>query len=133
LDFIRRTEPDAVFMSLATPYPGIELYDVMKEQGWKVFEDWSHCDMQTSVFENPSLPVDLMETRRRFYNQFYSVSYILRQWFKGTFYSQNMAQAGLNQLLWRTKLPRLVSANFKKLTLQKSQGEQNASSRSRHN
>jgi anaerobic magnesium-protoporphyrin IX monomethyl ester cyclase len=35
LDFIRRTEPDDVHMSLATPYPGIELCDQMEEMGWK--------------------------------------------------------------------------------------------------
>ena len=52
----------------------------------------------------------------RFYNHFYSVSYILHQWFRGTFYSQLMARAALNQLLWRIKLPLRGSAGFKKLS-----------------
>jgi anaerobic magnesium-protoporphyrin IX monomethyl ester cyclase len=104
LDFVRKTEPDSVLMSLATPYPGIELYDVMKEMGWQVCEDWSRCDMQTSVFENPSLPLDLREMRKSFYNRFYSVRYVLCQWLKGTFYSRLMARAGFNNLLWRIRL-----------------------------
>ena len=103
MDFIRRTKPDSVLISLATPYPGIELSDLMKDVGWEVCEDWSRCDMQTSVFENPSLPVDLQETRRRFYNDFYSVPYFLRQWLKGTFYSRMLARAALNHILWRIK------------------------------
>jgi len=110
LDFIRRTEPDDVYMSLASPYPGIALYDLLKDLGWKMCEEWRHCDMQTPAFENPYLPVDLRETRRRFYNHFYSMSYFLRQSFKGTFYSQIMARAALNQLLWRIKLLRWVPA-----------------------
>jgi anaerobic magnesium-protoporphyrin IX monomethyl ester cyclase len=104
LDFIQRTEPDSVLMSLATPYPGIELYDLMKEMGWQTCGEWSNCDMQTSVFKNPALPVNLEELRRRFYSRFYSVPYVLRQWFKGTFYSRIMARAALNNLLWRIKL-----------------------------
>ena len=116
LDFIRRTEPDDVHMSLATPYPGIELYDLVKDLGWKMCGEWRHYDMQTPVFKDPSIPVDLRETRRGFYNHFYSPSYILRQSFKGNFYSQIMARAALNQLLWRIQLPTWVFANFKKLT-----------------
>jgi anaerobic magnesium-protoporphyrin IX monomethyl ester cyclase len=103
LDFIRKTKPDSVYLSLATPYPGIGLFDVMKEMGWKVCDDWSHCDMQTSTFENPSLAMDLQEIRRKFYNQFYSVQHVLSHWSKGTFYSRLIARAGINHLLWRVK------------------------------
>ena len=116
LDFIRRTQPDDVYMSLATPCPGIELYDLVKELGWEMSEDWSHFDMHAQVFKNPDLPVDLRETRRRFYNQFYSPSYILHKSLKRDFYSQMMARSALNHLLWRVKPPTWVSANFKKLT-----------------
>ena len=113
LDFIRRTEPDDVHMSLATPYPGIELYNLVKDLGLKMCEEWSRCDMQMQVFENPSLSVNFREMRKKFYNHFYSPSYILRQWVKRDFYSQIMVRAALNQLFWRIKLPRWVSATFK--------------------
>jgi anaerobic magnesium-protoporphyrin IX monomethyl ester cyclase len=118
-DFIRRTEPDYVYLCLATPYPGTELYDLVKDLGWKMSKDWSHYEMETPVFENPFLPVDLRETRREFYNRFYSWSYILRQSLKGTFYSQNMARTALNDRLWRAKLPKWVLVNLKKLRFQK--------------
>ena len=115
LDFIRRTEPDDVYMSLATPYPGIELYDLVKDLGWKVCEEWHRCDMQMQAFENPHLHVNLREIRRRFYNNFYSPSYILRQSLKGTFYSKILARTALNSLLWRIKPPPWVSSNLKRL------------------
>lgn len=106
LDFIRRTKPDDVHMSLATPYPGIELNNLVKDLGWKMCEEWDQCDMQMPVFENPLLPVNLRETRKRFYNYFYSPSYILHAWLKRNFYSQILARAALNNLLWRIKIRR---------------------------
>ena len=111
MNFIRKVEPDYVYLCLATPYPGTELRELVKELGWNMSREWSHYDMQTPVFENPLLPNDkLMEARKKFYNDFYSPAYILRQSLKGNFYSQIMARTALNYILWRTKLPRLVPA-----------------------
>jgi radical SAM superfamily enzyme YgiQ (UPF0313 family) len=103
LDFVRKTKPDDVHLSLATPYPGIELNRVVKDLGWEMCEDWSRCDMQAEVFKNPKLPVDLVKVRRDFYREFYSWSYILRQSLKRNFYSHAMARAALNNHLWRIK------------------------------
>jgi anaerobic magnesium-protoporphyrin IX monomethyl ester cyclase len=120
LDFIRKTEPDYVYVCVAIPYPGTELYNLLKDLGWEMSTEWNHYDEQTQVFKNPLLPSEkIEETRSTFYKNFFSPSYILRQKLKGTFYSQMMARAALNHLLWRIKLPRRVSASFKKLTLQR--------------
>ena len=111
MDFIRKTEPHYVYLCLATPYPGTELYSLLKDLGWNMSMEWGDYDMETPVFENPLLPNDkLMETRKNFYNDFYSPTYILRQSLKGNFYSQIMARTALNYILWRTKLPKLVPA-----------------------
>jgi hypothetical protein len=88
--------------------------NLLEELGWKMSADWSQYDLQTPVFENPLLTVDLREMRRDFYNHFYSWSYILRQSLKGTFYSRNMARTALNDRLWRLKLPRWVFGNLKR-------------------
>jgi anaerobic magnesium-protoporphyrin IX monomethyl ester cyclase len=117
-DFIRRTKPDYVYLCLATPYPGTALRSTLEDLGWAMSSEWSHYDMQTPVFENPLLPVDLVEARREFYNHFYSWSYILRQSLRGTFYSKSMARTALNDRIWRTKLLRWVFANFRKLRVQ---------------
>ena len=111
MDFIRKVEPDYVYLCLATPYPGTALRELVKELGWKMSTEWSQYDLQTPVFENPLIPNDeLLKARKEFYNNFYSPTYILRQSLKGKFYSQMMARTALNYVLWRTKLPRLVPA-----------------------
>jgi len=117
-NFIRRTEPDYVYLCVATPYPGTALRNTLENLGWKMSTDWSQYDLQTPVYENPLLPVDLVKTRRDFYNRFYSWSYILRQSLRGTFYSKNMARTALNDRLWRMKLPRWIFRSLKKVRSQ---------------
>ncbi|MCJ7559088.1 B12-binding domain-containing radical SAM protein [Candidatus Bathyarchaeota archaeon] len=133
LDFIRRTEPDYVYMCEADPYPGTEFYNLLKDLGWEMSSDWSQYHEQTQVFKNPLLPLQkIEEMKKAFYDDFFSPSYFLRKSRRRDFYSQVMARMALNHLLWRIKLPRWVSVNFKKLTRQKSQGGHSAPSRHRH-
>jgi anaerobic magnesium-protoporphyrin IX monomethyl ester cyclase len=109
LDFIRKVEPDYVYLTLATPYPGTDLRELVEKLGWSMSRDWSQYDMQTPVFDNPYLSNEkLLAARKKFYNDFYSPTYILRQSLKRTFYNRIMARTALNYVLWRTKLPRLV-------------------------
>jgi len=119
LDFIYKTRPDYVYMCVAIPYPGTELYDHLKDLGWEMSPSWDQYDEQTLVFNNPVMSAEeIAEMRRKFFNQFFSISYLLHKSVKKDFYSQIMARSALNHLLWRIKLPRLVSATFKKLPLQ---------------
>jgi anaerobic magnesium-protoporphyrin IX monomethyl ester cyclase len=115
IDFMKKTEPDDIYLFLATPYPNTELRETVVDLGWKMSQEWNDYEMQTVTFENKDFAFGRINNIREiFYNQLYSPSYILRQWLKGTIYSQIMVQNGLHQLLWRIKLPWL-SANFKKL------------------
>jgi radical SAM superfamily enzyme YgiQ (UPF0313 family) len=115
-DFIQRAEPDYVYLCMATPYPGTHLGSYLQELGWKVSDDWSKYDLQQPVFENPMLQgVDLVKSRREFYDHFYSWSYIARQYFKGTFYSKNMGRTALNDRIWRSKSLRWAFTNVVKL------------------
>jgi hypothetical protein len=109
---------------VAIPYPGTELYSLLKDLGWEMSTEWNHYDEETLVFKNPLLPPEkIMETRRAIYNHFLSPSYILRKSLKRDFYSQVMARTALNDLLWRIKLPKWVYANLKKVVpQQKKQG-----------
>jgi anaerobic magnesium-protoporphyrin IX monomethyl ester cyclase len=115
-DFIHRADPDYVYLCLATPYPGTHLSSYLKELGWKVSADWSKYDLQIPVFENPLLPnVDLVASRREFYDHFYSWRYVARQYLKGTFYSKNMGRTALNDRIWRSKSLRWAFTNMVKL------------------
>jgi radical SAM superfamily enzyme YgiQ (UPF0313 family) len=134
IDFIRKTEPDYVYMCEAVPYPGTELYSLVKELGWELSSQWSQYHEHTQIFQNPLLPLQTIEKMKKaFFDDFFSPSYLLRKSRRKDFYSQVMARMALNHLLWRIKLPRWVSANFKRLSRQqKSQGGHSAPSTHSH-
>jgi anaerobic magnesium-protoporphyrin IX monomethyl ester cyclase len=119
-EFIRKTMPDYVYVCQAIPYPGTELYDNLRDLGWEVSTEWNQYDEQSQVFANPLLsPRKIDEMRGDFYDKFFSPTYFLRKSLKRNFYSQIMARTALNHLLWRIKLPRWISTNFKKMAPQK--------------
>ena len=113
-DFIKRTKPDYVYLCIATPYPGTDMRKTVETLGWKMSTDYSAYGMQAQVFENPLLTVDLIEARREFYNKFYSWGYIFRNFFKGTFYSKNIARTALNDRLWRMRVTRWFFSRLRK-------------------
>ena len=117
LEFIRKTEPDYLYMCEAVPYPGTEMYNVVKNLGWAMSEDWSQFHEQTQVFKNPLLPLEFLEQKKKaFYDEFFSPSYFLRKRMKKDFYSQTMARMAMNHLYWRVKLPKWISGNFRRLS-----------------
>jgi radical SAM superfamily enzyme YgiQ (UPF0313 family) len=119
-DFIRKTEPDYVYVCQAIPYPGTELFDLLKELDWDVSTDWNHYDEQSKVFKNPILsPQKIDDMQRTFYNHFFSPSYFLRKSTKSDLYSQVMARSALNHMLWRMKLPSWITASFRKIAPKK--------------
>jgi len=104
LQFVQRLKPDDAYVCIATPYPGTDLYRLVKENGWKMSPDWSKYDTVTPVFENPLISNDeLLMMREKFYNDFYSPSYIFRQMSKGKFYNRILSRTALNHLIWRMK------------------------------
>lgn len=104
LEFIRRAEPDDVYLCIATPYPGTELRRVVEEKRWKMSSDWSKYDTVTPVFENPNLSdEDVHKLRSDFYDGFYSPMYVLRHLFSGNRYGRVMARTAMNHILWRIK------------------------------
>jgi anaerobic magnesium-protoporphyrin IX monomethyl ester cyclase len=113
LDFIRRLEPDGVWLSIATPFPGTELRVLLESMGWKMSEDWHLYDMLHPVIENPLLPTEeISKIRKTFYSSLFSPRYILREtvkgYLKGNFFSQFMARTALNHMLWRISQRALI-------------------------
>lgn len=128
LNFIRRTEPDYLYMCEAVPYPGTEMYNVVKKLGWEMASDWNLFHEQTQIFKNPLLPLELIEQKKQaFYDEFFSPSYFMHKRLRKNFYSETMARMAFNHLLWRTKLPKLFSGSIK--TLKRSQGGHSAASK----
>jgi anaerobic magnesium-protoporphyrin IX monomethyl ester cyclase len=103
-EFLRRAEPDDVYLCIATPYPGTELRKEVERLGYKMSGDWSRYDTTTPVFENPLLSdEEALKLRKEFYDSFYSPKYALRHTFKRNFYSRVMARVAMNHLVWRIK------------------------------
>jgi radical SAM superfamily enzyme YgiQ (UPF0313 family) len=108
LDFVRKVEPDDVWLCHATPYPGTELRALVESNGWKMSNDWTLYNTMHPIFEDPLLPAEeIAKMRKTFYDKFYSPRYVLRQavkgYLKGNLYSKIMARTAVNYLLWRAK------------------------------
>jgi anaerobic magnesium-protoporphyrin IX monomethyl ester cyclase len=104
IDFIYKTKPDYVYMCEAVPYPGTELYDFAKNLGLELPTDWSKYHEQTQVFENKLLPLEKLEqTKKAFYDRYFSPMFYLKKKIKGDFYSQIMARMALNHLVANNK------------------------------
>ncbi len=103
-DFIERVRPNMVYLCTAAPYPGTDLYDLVKELGWKMSDDWSKYDTVDFAFENPSLPNECVKKMRaEFYDRLYSPLYILRHFYKNNLYSGVLARTALSHYFWRIK------------------------------
>lgn len=103
-DFLRRAEPDDVYLCIATPYPGTELRKEVERMGLKMSGDWGRYDTTTPVFENPLLSdEEALRIRKQFYDSFYSPKYALRHMFRRNFYSRVMSRVAMNHLVWRVK------------------------------
>ena len=108
LDFVRKVEPDDVWLCHATPYPGTELRALVESNGWKMSDDWKLYNTMNPIFEDPLLPAkEIAQMRKNFYDKFYSPRYIMRQavkgYLKGNLYSKIMARTAANYMLWRAK------------------------------
>jgi len=107
IDFIHKTKPDYVYMCEAVPYPGTELYNYIKELGLELSEDWNHYHEQMQVFKNTLLPLEkLEETKKAFYDSFFTPTYFLQKKLRGDFHSQIMARMALNHLVWEYRFSR---------------------------
>lgn len=119
-DFIKKTKPDFVYVCQAIPYPGTELLDILKKLNWEVSTDWNKFDEQSPVFKNPLLsPQQIDKMRGDFYDDFLSFTYYIQKSRRQDFYSKIMARTARNHLLWRMKVPKLLSAARKLSHLKK--------------
>ena len=94
----------------------------LEKLGWAVDSEWNHYDEVTPVFKNPLLPQEeIGKVRKEFFDSFFSPTYFVRESMRGDFYSKIMARTALNHLLWRSKIPQLLSAGIRKVSPKKEQ------------
>lgn len=116
IDFLYKTKPDYVYMCEAVPYPGTELANYVKELGLEITGNWNQYREETQIFTNTLLPLEkLEETKKAFFDKYFSTGYFLRKKLKRDFYSQIMARAALNHLIWNNKTLRWGFKKFSKM------------------
>jgi anaerobic magnesium-protoporphyrin IX monomethyl ester cyclase len=104
IDFLYKTKPDYVYMCEAVPYPGTELANFIKELGLEVPSTWNQYREETQIFKNELLPLEkLEEVKKEFFDHYFNKRYFIGKKMKGDFYSQIMARAALNHLVWNSK------------------------------
>jgi anaerobic magnesium-protoporphyrin IX monomethyl ester cyclase len=131
IDFIHKSKPDYVYMCEAVPYPGTQLAESVKELGLELSEDWNQYREETQVFKNTLLPLEkLEETKKAFYDSFFSPTYYLRKNRKKDIYNQTMARMALNHLVSRYPFTRWALSKIGKMRRpKKSSGGYNAPSK----
>jgi radical SAM superfamily enzyme YgiQ (UPF0313 family) len=73
LEFLLRTNADALQATILTPFPGTPLYEEMAQQGRIADRDWSHYDFSHVVFEPRQMSqTQLRAGHDRVLTQFYS-------------------------------------------------------------
>jgi len=113
--FMKKTKPDYVYMCQAIPYPGTEMANVLEKLGWEMDNEWNHYDEVTPVFKSPILPQsEIDRVRKEYFNDFFSLSYFLREWLRRDFYSQIMAKTALYHIIGKMGVSKLFSAIARK-------------------
>lgn len=104
IDFLYKTKPDYVYMCEAVPYPGTELANFIQTLGLEVPANWNQYREETQIFKNELLPLDQLEkVKKDFFDHYFTKRYFLQKKLKGDFYSQIMARAALNHVVWNSK------------------------------
>jgi radical SAM superfamily enzyme YgiQ (UPF0313 family) len=102
IKFVEKISPDfAGSYTIATPYPGTPLYDLVKKNGWLKVTDFDKYDTVTPTFETPTLSMKELrkihyQARQSFYLR---PSYVLHMFKKGPIYGLSATRTALAYLL----------------------------------
>ena len=72
LDFALKIDPDIALFNIATPYPGTQLFNWAKLNGYLMHEDWTRYELGSPVIRLPTVsPEKIVEFYRRSFKIFY--------------------------------------------------------------
>jgi anaerobic magnesium-protoporphyrin IX monomethyl ester cyclase len=102
IKFVEKISPDFMgFYTIATPYPGTPMYDLVKKNGWLKVTDFDKYDTATPIFETPMLSMkELRKIHGQTLQSFYlRPTYVLRMFAKGGTYGFSAARKAFAYLL----------------------------------
>ncbi|MFQ6068650.1 MAG: B12-binding domain-containing radical SAM protein [Candidatus Bathyarchaeia archaeon] len=71
-EFINHIDPDLAIFMVLTPFPGTELYETAKQNGWIEDTNWSHYDMAHAIMPTETLSrKEVQEELYQCYRSFY--------------------------------------------------------------
>ncbi len=71
-EFVDELDPDFVMYGILTPFPGTEIYDEARRNGWIMDKNWSHYDMIHAIMPTETLSVnEVQEQLYGCYRAFY--------------------------------------------------------------
>ena len=82
-DYVESVDPDLAIFMILTPFPGTDLYDRARENGWIEEENWSNFDMIHAVM--PTETLTRKEVQEELYNCYRSFYGSMSRRFKGLF------------------------------------------------
>lgn len=72
IEFVKELDPDSAQFAIVIPHPGTELYEICKENGWLIYEQWSDFAAENSLIETEQLSREEVERARvQAYREFY--------------------------------------------------------------
>lgn len=87
IKFAKKLDPDYAQFSIATPFPGTELYKVAKEEGLLLTEDWSKYTVLKPVMRTKELTVEQLQKliKKAYFSFYLRPKTILKYTVKGHF------------------------------------------------
>jgi len=71
-EFINELDPDFVIFAILTPFPGTELFEEAKKNGWIEDSNWANYDMVHAIMPTETLSrKDVQEELYKCYRSFY--------------------------------------------------------------
>lgn len=94
IKFAKKIDADYVQFSIATPFPGTELYNMAKDEGLLLTEDWSRYTVLKPVMKTKELsPEQLQKLIRKAYFQYYLRPKIIFRYIKKGLFKEVVVNA----------------------------------------
>src|SRR5206468_1179977 len=78
-DLFQRGWIDTLQATITIPYPGTQLFQQCKENGWLLHEDWDRYDMREQVMLSELTSEDVLALSQQLYKSFMSPQYVARK------------------------------------------------------
>lgn len=95
LRYAIKLDPDVAIFNIATPYPGTEMYNWAKKEGYLKTEDWSKYNLSQAIMELPTVSSGKVEEyyKKAFRKFYFRPGYIFRRLYKISAYDVNTLKA----------------------------------------